>query len=59
MPELPDLEVFSANIEERLAGKKLITVQVPNDKKLNVSSFIALKSACWGVLFNVYFFIKK
>lgn len=38
MPELPDLEVFSANLDERLAGKKLTTVQVPNDKKLNVSS---------------------
>jgi formamidopyrimidine-DNA glycosylase len=38
MPELPDLEVFSKNLDERLAGKKLSTVQVPNDKKLNVSS---------------------
>lgn len=38
MPELPDLEVFSANLDERFAGKKLSTVQVPNDNKLNVSS---------------------
>lgn len=38
MPELPDLEVFSNNLDERLTGKKLSTVQVPYDKKLNVSS---------------------
>lgn len=37
MPELPDLEVFRENLNERLAGKKLTTVQVPYDKKLNVS----------------------
>ncbi|WP_316842301.1 DNA-formamidopyrimidine glycosylase family protein [Pedobacter gandavensis] len=37
MPELPDLEVFSANLNEAFAGKKLSTVQVPNDKKLNVT----------------------
>lgn len=38
MPELPDLEVFSANLNETFAGKKLTTVQVPNDKKLNVTA---------------------
>ncbi|WP_316822740.1 Fpg/Nei family DNA glycosylase [Pedobacter gandavensis] len=37
MPELPDLEVFSANLNEAFAGRKLSTVQVPNDKKLNVT----------------------
>lgn len=37
MPELPDLEVFSANLNEAFAGKKLSTVQVPYDKKLNVT----------------------
>ncbi|WP_316747308.1 Fpg/Nei family DNA glycosylase [Pedobacter gandavensis] len=38
MPELPDLEVFSANLNETFAGKKLSTLQVPNDKKLNVTA---------------------
>ncbi|ALL07781.1 hypothetical protein AQ505_21145 [Pedobacter sp. PACM 27299] len=37
MPELPDLEVFSANLNEAFAGRKLSTVEVPNDKKLNVT----------------------
>jgi len=38
MPELPDLEVFSANLNEAFAGKQLSTVQVPYDKKLNVNA---------------------
>lgn len=38
MPELPDLEVFSRNLDETFAGKKLSAVQVPYDKKLNVSA---------------------
>ncbi|MCX2451862.1 hypothetical protein OQX61_11380 [Pedobacter sp. PLR] len=37
MPELPDLEVFSVNLNEAFAGKKLSALQVPNDKKLNVT----------------------
>lgn len=38
MPELPDLEVFSANLAERFTGKTLLSVQVPYDKKLNVTT---------------------
>lgn len=38
MPELPDLEVFSANLDQTFAGKELISVEVPYDKKLNVSA---------------------
>ncbi len=37
MPELPDLQVFSRNLDKKLAGKTLEKVTVPNDKKLNVS----------------------
>lgn len=37
MPELPDLEVFSHNLNEKLAGKKIKTVTVHTAaKKLNV-----------------------
>ncbi|WP_129717325.1 DNA-formamidopyrimidine glycosylase family protein [Pedobacter sp. SYP-B3415] len=36
MPELPDLEVFAANLEKRFKGKTLEELKVPIDKKLNV-----------------------
>ncbi|MEP6595131.1 MAG: DNA-formamidopyrimidine glycosylase family protein [Ginsengibacter sp.] len=38
MPELPDLQVFSRNLNKMLAGKTLQKVSVPVDKKLNVST---------------------
>jgi len=38
MPELPDLQVFSRNLEKALAGKTLQKVTVHNAKKLNVSA---------------------
>lgn len=38
MPELPDLAVFSANLDQAFAGKKLISVQVPHVSKLNVTA---------------------
>lgn len=37
MPELPDLEIFSRNLEQQLSGKLLKEVVVKNGKKLNVS----------------------
>lgn len=37
MPELPDLQVFSQNLTEKLKGKKLKTVRVKNKKKLTAS----------------------
>jgi|GEM_PF-4585629 len=37
MPELPDLQVFSHNLQKKLAGKKLKKLHVPVTKKLNVS----------------------
>jgi len=36
MPELPDLQVFSTNLNEKLKGKKLVELNVPVNKKLNV-----------------------
>ena len=37
MPELPDLEVFSHNLNKKLAGKKIKKVTVLQTKKLKVS----------------------
>jgi formamidopyrimidine-DNA glycosylase len=37
MPELPDLQAFSYNLDKKLAGKTLKQVSVINAKKLNVS----------------------
>lgn len=37
MPELPDLQLFSGNLHQKLAGKKLTEIKVLVDKKLNVT----------------------
>ncbi|MDN5289524.1 MAG: Fpg/Nei family glycosylase [Mucilaginibacter sp.] len=37
MPELPDLQAFSQNLDKKLAGKTLKQVTVINAKKLNVA----------------------
>jgi formamidopyrimidine-DNA glycosylase len=37
MPELPDLQAFSYNLDKKLAGKTLKHIAVINAKKLNVS----------------------
>ncbi|WP_018614367.1 DNA-formamidopyrimidine glycosylase family protein [Segetibacter koreensis] len=34
MPEIPDIEVFAYNLKQKLAGKKLVKVEVVNGKKL-------------------------
>jgi formamidopyrimidine-DNA glycosylase len=47
MPELPDLQVFSRNLDKRLKGKKVTNVQVTVTKKLNVSE-AALKKRLKG-----------
>jgi len=36
MPELPDLEIFSRNLDQRLSGKELKEITVKNSKKINV-----------------------
>ena len=45
MPELPDLEVFSSNLNKKLAGKTLKKVEVRNDNKLRneISEFKKLE----------------
>ena len=35
MPELPDLQVFRKNLEKKLAGKKLINIEVLNTLKID------------------------
>jgi len=35
MPELPDLQVFRKNLEKKLAGKKLIKVEIQNTFKID------------------------
>lgn len=37
MPELPDLQVFSHNLNKLFKGKTLDEIEVPNHKKLNVT----------------------
>jgi len=37
MPELPDLQAFSYNLDKKLAGKTLKQVNIVNAKKLNVA----------------------
>jgi formamidopyrimidine-DNA glycosylase len=37
MPELPDLQVFTRNLTKLFVGKKVKTVNVRNQKKLNVT----------------------
>lgn len=37
MPELPDLQVFSSNLNKKLSGKIVKKIYVPEPKKLNVS----------------------
>lgn len=47
MPELPDLQVFTQNLNKSFAGKVLKKVRVPVTKKLNVSE-AALRKAIEG-----------
>jgi formamidopyrimidine-DNA glycosylase len=37
MPELPDLNVFAKNLDKRLAGKKLVKIEVENKSKLKTT----------------------
>ncbi len=47
MPELPDLQVFSANLNKTLKGKTITKVDIPVTQKLNVSA-AELKKALTG-----------
>ena len=47
MPELPDLQVFSKNLNREFAGKKLVKLNVVEDHKLKISK-AKLKKALEG-----------
>lgn len=53
MPELPDLQVFSRNLDRQLAGKKLKKIVINKRAKLNVPA-TALKAIEETVLNKVY-----
>jgi len=54
MPELPDLEVFSHNLNKKLAKKKFKKVAVVNKRKLKVSEKQLKKSLEGATLKKVY-----
>ena len=54
MPELPDLQVFSRNLDKRLAGKKLEKITVVNDSKLKTTTATLRKELEGEKLKSVY-----
>ncbi len=54
MPELPDLQVFSKNLTKKLAGKKLVKLDLIEKKKLKVSAASIRKSVEGKKLQEVY-----
>ena len=54
MPELPDLEVFSKNLNKELAGKKVEEVNVINSSKLKVSKPELKKSLEGATVKKIY-----
>lgn len=54
MPELPDLQVFSRNLQKELAGKKLKKISVLNNSKLNTSEANLKKSLEGSTLKKIY-----
>ena len=54
MPELPDLQVFSRNIDKKIAGKKIRKVNVPVSSKLKVSVRILREELEGQVVKKVY-----
>jgi formamidopyrimidine-DNA glycosylase len=54
MPEIPDLEVFSHNLNKRLAGKTIAKVRVLKTKKLNVSAATLKKNLEQKTMRSIY-----
>ncbi|MBS1565185.1 MAG: Fpg/Nei family DNA glycosylase [Bacteroidetes bacterium] len=54
MPELPDLEVFSANLQKRLKGKKLEALKLDKKAKTNGSPAALRKALTGQTLVQVY-----
>jgi formamidopyrimidine-DNA glycosylase len=54
MPELPDVEVFSRNLNKELAGDRLLKVKVVNGRKLQDSPAALSKALKGKVLEKIY-----
>jgi formamidopyrimidine-DNA glycosylase len=54
MPELPDLQVFSKNLDKELAGKEVQEIKIVNDTKLKVSKSELKKAIEGSTLKKVY-----
>ncbi|HXB30465.1 MAG TPA: DNA-formamidopyrimidine glycosylase family protein [Puia sp.] len=54
MPEIPDVEVFSKNLDKFLAGRKLIKIKVVNGKKLPDTAKALSKNLEGKILKRIY-----
>ncbi|RYG54114.1 MAG: hypothetical protein EOO01_02450 [Chitinophagaceae bacterium] len=54
MPELPDVEVFTASLNKILTGKKLLRLKVVNGQKLEDSQAVLSKALKGRTLKRVY-----
>jgi len=54
MPELPDIAVFSKNLDKLLAGKKLLKIKVVNGKKLPDTAGALTKNLAGNKLKKIY-----
>ena len=59
MPELPDIEVFTHNLNKLIAGKKLLKIKVVNGKKLKDSPKELSKRLDGKELKRIYRVAKK
>ncbi|HEX3768732.1 MAG TPA: DNA-formamidopyrimidine glycosylase family protein [Puia sp.] len=54
MPELPDVEIFSKNLDKILAGRKLLKIKVVNGKKLPDTAGALTKNLVGKKLKRIY-----
>jgi formamidopyrimidine-DNA glycosylase len=54
MPELPDIAVFSKNLDKLFAGKKLLKIKVVNGKKLQDTAGVLTKKLAGNKLKKIY-----
>lgn len=54
MPELPDIEVFTRNLNKRFAGKQLVKVKIVNGEKLKDTASAFSKSLDGKTLEKIY-----
>jgi formamidopyrimidine-DNA glycosylase len=54
MPELPDIEVFTRNLDKIFAGKKLLRIKIVNGKKLENSPAAFTKALKGKTLTRIY-----